>query len=228
MTRAPTQVWTGFVGTESGEVDVSFVPGEAPDPAHAPGSVFAPSETAWKPWVALARAVALKDHQNLRREAFRLFEAAYLAEMRVSNQRHKAAWKELLRRPRVVIVCGCPWPDLCHRATLATILTRLGAVDCGEILRAEPEPPPPPPPRRPRAPRGERPRPRRTESATSVEALFAAAGALGLKAIPTPEELRTAWRAAALRTHPDRGGSAAAFKTAREAYERLLRLVGEP
>lgn len=45
--------------------------------------------------------------------------------------------------------------------------------------------------------------------------------ALGLAAMPTADELTAAWRETALRTHPDAGGSDAAFVEARAAYERL-------
>lgn len=45
--------------------------------------------------------------------------------------------------------------------------------------------------------------------------------ALGLDHEPTPDELTAAWRATAIRTHPDAGGTEAAFVAARAAYERL-------
>jgi curved DNA-binding protein CbpA len=36
------------------------------------------------------------------------------------------------------------------------------------------------------------------------------------------DEVKAAFRARAKQTHPDRGGTAAAFRTVREAYELLL------
>ena len=45
--------------------------------------------------------------------------------------------------------------------------------------------------------------------------------ALGLRDWPTADALTAAWRETAKRTHPDAGGSEAAFVAARAAYERL-------
>lgn len=56
----------------------------------------------------------------------------------------------------------------------------------------------------------------------------AAAGdlaALGLRSMPTRDELRSAWHAAARRHHPDAGGRAEDFTKARAAYERLQKAV---
>ena len=45
--------------------------------------------------------------------------------------------------------------------------------------------------------------------------------ALGLAEVPDAEGLAAAWRETALRTHPDRGGDAGAFRRAKDAHERL-------
>jgi curved DNA-binding protein CbpA len=37
----------------------------------------------------------------------------------------------------------------------------------------------------------------------------------------TQAELKTAWRKMAFKTHPDKGGSAAAFSAVQEAYKAL-------
>ena len=51
--------------------------------------------------------------------------------------------------------------------------------------------------------------------------------ALDLDAMPDAEGLKRAWRAAAVKHHPDAsGGSDAAFKAARAAYERLAARLG--
>ena len=50
---------------------------------------------------------------------------------------------------------------------------------------------------------------------------------LGLGAGATAEEVKRAFREAALRTHPDRGGEDAAFIDARRAYEVALGAVGK-
>jgi len=45
---------------------------------------------------------------------------------------------------------------------------------------------------------------------------------LGLSEMPaTPDELTAAWREVARSHHPDRGGDAARFSAAKEAYDRL-------
>ena len=41
----------------------------------------------------------------------------------------------------------------------------------------------------------------------------------------TEQDVKKAFRAAAIRTHPDRGGTAAAFRAATDAYEECLRIV---
>jgi curved DNA-binding protein CbpA len=50
---------------------------------------------------------------------------------------------------------------------------------------------------------------------------------LGLGAEAAPEEIKRAFREAALRTHPDRGGDDAAFIDVRRAYEVALGAVGK-
>lgn len=61
------------------------------------------------------------------------YAIAYTGEMRVAYWYRGGSWKALLARPRVVLVCYCTDPERCHRRVLAGILTRLGAVDHGEI-----------------------------------------------------------------------------------------------
>ena len=46
--------------------------------------------------------------------------------------------------------------------------------------------------------------------------------ALGLTISATAEEVKAAWRSAASRTHPDRGGDSAEFTRLRKAYEDSL------
>lgn len=43
------------------------------------------------------------------------------------------AWKRLLGRDRVVLVCYCSEREMCHRTLLAQILKKLGAVYHGEV-----------------------------------------------------------------------------------------------
>lgn len=57
----------------------------------------------------------------------------YTAEMRRSYRERRGAWTEILSWERVVLLCFCTDSQRCHRRVLAGILTKLGAVDCGEI-----------------------------------------------------------------------------------------------
>jgi hypothetical protein len=67
-------------------------------------------------------------------ESWRAYVSRYLAEMRESYRRHRAAWDTLLARERVVLVCYCVDPEQCHRYLLRSrILPALGAVDAGEV-----------------------------------------------------------------------------------------------
>src|SRR5262249_10614033 len=86
------------------------------------------------------------------------------------------------------------------------------------VLRGEP-PWPNPRQGKPRRDEVERLRPR--GSKTLALAL------LGLALEATEEEIKRAFREAALRTHPDRGGDEAAFIEARRAYEVALGAVGK-
>jgi hypothetical protein len=51
---------------------------------------------------------------------------------------------------------------------------------------------------------------------------------LGVTSHATPEELKRAFRARALETHPDRGGTAEAFRDVKRAYEEAQRRVARP
>lgn len=69
-----------------------------------------------------------------REAAFARYQVRYLDEMRDSYRDNRPAWDELLRRPRVVLVCYCTDAQHCHRWILRElILPKLGAIDCREI-----------------------------------------------------------------------------------------------
>jgi hypothetical protein len=63
----------------------------------------------------------------------------------------------------------------------------------------------------------EAPKPRTTANATSVWQT------LGLEAGATVVEIKRAYRARALQTHPDRGGSAEEFRAVQSAYESAMK-----
>jgi hypothetical protein len=63
----------------------------------------------------------------------------------------------------------------------------------------------------------EAPKPRATANAPSIWQT------LGLEAGATVVEIKRAYRARALQTHPDRGGSAAEFRAVQSAYESALK-----
>lgn len=85
------------------------------------------------------------------------------------------------------------------------------------VLRGDP---PWPPPRETDAPREV------TARAAPVGSKTWALGVLGLAQGATAEEIKRAFRAAALRTHPDRGGDEAAFIEARRALDVALAAAG--
>jgi uncharacterized protein YeaO (DUF488 family) len=61
------------------------------------------------------------------------YVAAYTEEMRGSYRTRREAWDKLLAMPHVVLLCFCTDPYHCHRRVLAGILTKLGALDEGEL-----------------------------------------------------------------------------------------------
>lgn len=71
------------------------------------------------------------------RMAWEDYARHYTAEMRESYRRNPVAWDGLRTRPRVVLVCFCVDPGLCHRSVLAGILSKLGAEVRGELGLAE-------------------------------------------------------------------------------------------
>lgn len=61
------------------------------------------------------------------------YTKAYRKLMELSIQKHPEAWKHLLSRDTVVLVCFCAKGQFCHRILLAQILEELGAKYMGEI-----------------------------------------------------------------------------------------------
>ncbi|MDX1527032.1 MAG: DUF488 family protein [Gammaproteobacteria bacterium] len=89
------------------------------------GAAFAPSAPLRREYVRLYRANqdgSLTDAQWL------AYRKKFLAEMRESYRRHRAAWDELLKLDRVVLLCFCTDHTRCHRRILAEdVLPKLGA-----------------------------------------------------------------------------------------------------
>jgi hypothetical protein len=86
---------------------------------------------------------------------------------------------------------------------------------CVRVLRGDPPWP---------KPRSDEPPPTEAVRATAAPSggLPAARALLGVAADASADDVRRAFRAAALRTHPDHGGEDAAFIAARRAYEVAL------
>ena len=113
------------------------------------GAPFAPSwDILRRVLTARAEADAARqrgadlESEEIERGAWTTYRRVYLDEMRQSYRAHADAWRRLLDRPRVVLVCFCPSSEQCHRGLLrAVILPTLGAVDGGELVVA-PKPDP--------------------------------------------------------------------------------------
>jgi len=105
------------------------------------GIVFAPSWGLLRP-ILDARArwktePTPVDHEIEISALWDRYREAFLVEMRESYRVHRATWKALLARPRVVLVCYCTSTTQCHRRILAgLVLPTLGAVGGGEIAWA--------------------------------------------------------------------------------------------
>ena len=105
------------------------------------GIVFAPSWAILGPalkarevaeWLLKASLWEREAAERIEREAWEAYVPAYLAEMRESWRANRHAWRALLSRESVTLVCYCADPARCHRTLLAGILAKLGSNDAGE------------------------------------------------------------------------------------------------
>lgn len=100
------------------------------------GIAFAPSWAILRPALDLLKCAELAcsdcDGQRIAHMTWALYSAAYAAEMRESYRTQHAAWRALLARESVTLVCYCTDPERCHRTLLAGILAKLGATVAGE------------------------------------------------------------------------------------------------
>lgn len=95
------------------------------------GLPFAPS------WGILSPVLTKLATGKLTDEDWRFYSEQYTAQMRASYRANPNPWGTLLARDRVVLVCYCTDAERCHRRVLAGILAKLGAIDEGEIERAQ-------------------------------------------------------------------------------------------
>jgi uncharacterized protein YeaO (DUF488 family) len=95
------------------------------------GGAFAPS----RPLLDAANAckrLCKRDEAKLEL-LFAWYTELYLPEMRASYRLHRHKWDQLLARVDVVtLTCYCGTAHRCHRALLAGVLVKLGAVYLGE------------------------------------------------------------------------------------------------
>lgn len=97
------------------------------------GRAFAPS------WTLLSPALAARAHGDIE-AVWPRYVAGFRGEMDASQENSPGAWRSLLARKRVVLVCYCGNPERCHRTLLARdILPRLGAVYGGELVATKPQ-----------------------------------------------------------------------------------------
>lgn len=121
---AALQVSTARIGTRDPDVlDITRLTGRGDALA------FAPSWEILRPAIA-----AMKIGGKQADAAWSTYVPAYIAEMRESYRRNRAAWDALLARSRVVLCCFCTDAQRCHRTVLGKhVLTALGAFYLGEI-----------------------------------------------------------------------------------------------
>lgn len=139
---APLAVWTARI--DCGDADALDITAKSGGPL---GKVFAPSWEILRPALD-ARATATAARKAGHHEEAELVEAAaweryvpaYTAEMQRSYVAHRAAWREVLSRERIVGTCYCAAveggaPLRCHRRLWAGLLVKCGATDMGELPR---------------------------------------------------------------------------------------------
>ena len=90
------------------------------------GVVFAPS------WDLRFASLDWRERTEAQRRARRSFLLRYQEEVQQTRARCPAAWRELLTRPVVTLVCYCTRALRCHRVLLAEGLADHGALYQGE------------------------------------------------------------------------------------------------
>lgn len=104
------------------------------------GHPFAPSWGILKPAIDTRRVAKemraegkLELAAETEEDAWRDYVPKFMDLMRLSYRANRPAWDALLADGCRVLVCYCGDRAFCHRGLLAGILTKLGAVDAGEV-----------------------------------------------------------------------------------------------
>lgn len=93
---------------------------------------------------AYLRARAAQEAEEIEAAAWKVYEPAYVEEMRASWREHQSVWLEVARRAEVTLLCACTDTARCHRTVAARLLVK-AATSRGIVveLRGEREPPAP-------------------------------------------------------------------------------------
>lgn len=106
------------------------------------GTPFAPSWAILNPALAaMKRADRIarggydgpRQAEQIRASTWTRYAVDYRREMLASHCEHAPAWRDLLARERVVLVCYCTDATRCHRTLLAGYLGKMGAEVVGEV-----------------------------------------------------------------------------------------------
>lgn len=129
------RVFTSSLGAYTGE-DRLNITRQSGGP---PGEPFAPRNDVFR--AAVKRKMDLQHrrtrsssmtHVELVQQQWREYAEAYFAWIEESHRHHPEAWRALLAREEVTLVCYCVVPTRCHRSLLAAHLVGLGAIYEGE------------------------------------------------------------------------------------------------
>jgi len=128
------RVWTARLTYRGDDrLDITWKTGGTAGRAFGPTySILMPALHARADAKELRAAGRKREAAEFEEAAWATYEPAYVALMRKSYRELPSAWRPLLEREEVTLVCYCPRRERCHRGLLAGILTKLGAQDMGE------------------------------------------------------------------------------------------------
>lgn len=108
-----------------------------PDGIHfAPSwDILGPALAAMKRAARVARGGGdgVRQAEQIRASTWTRYAVDYRREMLESHREHFGAWRDLLARERVTLVCYCVDASRCHRTLLAGYLGRMGADVRGDV-----------------------------------------------------------------------------------------------